>query len=368
MKRLLTVEIPEKRIFGLDLLRFIAIITVLISHSILLLPTNLKFLELFSTDGVLIFFVLSGFLIGRILIRDFNYGISLHKMLYFWKRRWFRTLPAYFFTICFIIILSLLLKVKLNRIEIIKSLFFVQNISFAPSSFFPESWSLAIEEWFYLLLPILLFVFYKIFRFSVKKNIIISALIVLIISLAIRIVIFNSTEIGSIVDWDNNFRKPIITRLDSILLGVIGAWFYIYKNDLLRAYKTHCFICGFIIFAANKLYLDYILEQFGFYYSVIYFTAMPFSILLMLPAAYYLKEAKGLFSDIISFVSLISYSLYLLNFTIIIILILNPLHLALIIKFLLFWILTPLLSVLMYKYIEQPFIQLRNKMVKVKES
>jgi len=128
MKKLFKIEVPEKRNFGLDLLRFIAIFTVLVSHSITVLPSKFQIIHFFITDGVLIFFVLSGFLIGRILIRDFQDGISLHKVFYFWKRRWFRTLPAYVFTIFLIITLSYLYHVHFNKFEVLKTIFFVQNI------------------------------------------------------------------------------------------------------------------------------------------------------------------------------------------------------------------------------------------------
>lgn len=71
------------------------------------------------------------------------------KMEYFWKRRWFRILPAYFFSIFLIVILSYITHTHFKIWEVIKTIFFVQNISHAPKSFFTESWSLSIEEWFF---------------------------------------------------------------------------------------------------------------------------------------------------------------------------------------------------------------------------
>ena len=77
----------SNRIFGLDVIRSISIFLVLLSHTF-----AIQIFE-FGILGVEIFFVLSGFLIGQILIRNFDSGISLSKITDFWKRRWFRTLP-----------------------------------------------------------------------------------------------------------------------------------------------------------------------------------------------------------------------------------------------------------------------------------
>ena len=364
MKKLFKIEVPEKRNFGLDLLRFIAIFTVLVSHSITVLPSKFQIIHFFITDGVLIFFVLSGFLIGRILIRDFQDGISLHKVFYFWKRRWFRTLPAYVFTIFLIITLSYLYHVHFNKFEVLKTIFFVQNIFHAPKYFFTESWSLSIEEWFYLTLPILLFIFLKISKLSIKINIIILFILILILSNLIRTYYFININVTSITVWDDNFRKPIITRLDSILIGVLGSWFYIYKKDFFTKNMNLFFIMGLSIFLCNKIYFDHFVKDFNFYVSVIYFSLIPFSILLMIPFFYNMHQPKNrLLNNIITYGSLISYSLYLLNSTVIIGFILNYLHLNPAFKFVLFWILNPCLSILMYKYVEQPFLKLRDKSV-----
>src|SRR5262245_60449142 len=90
------------RLPALDTLRSAAIGGVVIAH---LLPENLppmpkalSNLAEFGQTGVDLFFVLSGFLIGRILIRDLrDHGdVDLRR---FWWRRWMRTFPAYFATL-----------------------------------------------------------------------------------------------------------------------------------------------------------------------------------------------------------------------------------------------------------------------------
>ena len=88
------------RVFGLDFLRAIAISLVLISHiSLLLFPTSdnffLKIIRIFGAVGVDLFFVLSGFLIGGILLKHIDLNKTNFKdLLIFWKWRWFRTVVS----------------------------------------------------------------------------------------------------------------------------------------------------------------------------------------------------------------------------------------------------------------------------------
>ena len=87
------------RHFGLDVIRALAISLVLISHINGItshLPVQLPniFNHINLPDGVDLFFVLSGFLIGRILLKtDWE---SFSSIKNFWKRRFLRTLPNYF--------------------------------------------------------------------------------------------------------------------------------------------------------------------------------------------------------------------------------------------------------------------------------
>lgn len=363
--KIFKIDLNTNRNFGLDLLRFIAISTVLISHSITVLPEKFYIVHHVIFDGVLVFFVLSGFLIGRILIKAFENNISLAAILIFWKRRWLRTLPAYFFTIFLIIVLSLALGRDLNKIEIIKNLFFVQNLTYHYGAFFTESWSLSIEEWFYLTLPLFIILFSLIPRINFKLNIIMIAILIIVVSLLIRYFISVNTLIDSISEWDKRLRSPVVTRLDSIMIGVVGAWFYQYKKLQFFKYRNVLFVLGGSIFLLNKFLISFEVITFsGIYSKVIYFTVLPFSILFMLPFIYYLSPVKNrFFYYLITKGSLISYSLYLLNLTIISSLLLIPLGINYWYKFFLFWFLSIVFAILMYKYIEVPFMKLRDKKI-----
>jgi len=85
------------RVFGLDLVRAVAVLAVLFAHGCDLLGPAFsapRTAQAFAVGGVELFFVLSGVLIGGIIIdgvrRDVRWVAN------FWTRRWLRTLPNSF--------------------------------------------------------------------------------------------------------------------------------------------------------------------------------------------------------------------------------------------------------------------------------
>lgn len=98
MKNIFKLELNPNRVYGLDILRALAILFVIVGHGRHLLPDKLDiYHQVIVFDGVSIFFVLSGFLIGGILIKMLNNRKADKNLLFeFWSRRWFRTLPNYF--------------------------------------------------------------------------------------------------------------------------------------------------------------------------------------------------------------------------------------------------------------------------------
>lgn len=100
--------------------------------------------------GVNLFFALSGFLIGRIALRRVD---TLRDAVHFWMRRWFRTLPAG------LVVAGLLaLLLHPSGPNFLATVTFTRGLvrDATQSPFLPHYWSLMIEEWFYLLLPLLL--------------------------------------------------------------------------------------------------------------------------------------------------------------------------------------------------------------------
>ena len=136
---------PRERNFGLDLARACAIAGVFVAHGFTL--DGLPLLDDLRT-GVDLFFVLSGFLIGRIYFR--SHALGTFALGPFWISRWWRTLPPYFVALGLHATLSHWIPELHVRWYY---LLFLQNQ--VGMHGFPPSWSLCVEEHFYLLLPIL---------------------------------------------------------------------------------------------------------------------------------------------------------------------------------------------------------------------
>ncbi|RYE14264.1 MAG: acyltransferase, partial [Rickettsiales bacterium] len=239
----------SERIYGLDLIRCIAIVFVLIDHSLILMP-EFKYKEnvrnYFGTIGVELFFCLSGFLIGTILLKVLisNNSYNINTILNFWIRRWLRTLPAYWFYFFLYTLLAVILRYKefdkFNLNSGLQSLFFVRSLFFPLAIHFEVSWSLAIEEWFYLIVPLFLFFFLK-FIENRRKAFIAVMIIMIVIAVLLKSLCFGLINYGYLQSYaehlkiDNfinrlyiGIRKIIIFRLDGTVYGVIIAYFYYY--------------------------------------------------------------------------------------------------------------------------------------------
>jgi peptidoglycan/LPS O-acetylase OafA/YrhL len=193
----------ENRIRSMDLLRSIAILPVLLGHSVLGFgsPSSLAPLQL-GGIGVDLFFVLSGWLLGGQLLKEMQNGsINVRK---FWVRRWVRTLPAYYAVLIFTVSQQWLTKE--DPASSWRYFLFIQNYTY-PLEIFYVSWSLAVEEQFYLFIaPFLALTFF------LKAN---SRLILLSILLFLP---FLFRQIG----WFDSTVETHV-RLDGCIMGVLLA-------------------------------------------------------------------------------------------------------------------------------------------------
>lgn len=205
----------------LDCCRCIAITLVLLSHGRRLLLPLYPQAEWFKFGGFLgveIFFVLSGFLIGRILIESCANpaGARWHWVPHFWLRRWLRTYPNY----VLFLILNLLV-IDSWRPDPLPSLLhyltFTQSLLSPHPTFFGEAWSLVIEEIFYFLVPLSMLL---VWQRSVTRTLISALCLLLICSLILRVgVVYSDPELTF-----NQIRSTALLRLDSLMVGVLGAW------------------------------------------------------------------------------------------------------------------------------------------------
>lgn len=364
MKKFFQIEIPQNRNFGLDLLRFFAIFFVLIGHGVNQLPDSLKYInQYFYLDGVSLFFVLSGFLIGGIFIKFYEKEKLNKNILNFWIRRWMRTIPAYYFILILVCTAEFIITRELNIVKTIKHFLFIQNFTAFDPYLYPEAWSLSIEEWFYLLLPILSLIFFAFFH-NKKRAFLLVILTVVTITPIIRLYFFDTHPItNGISEWDETFRSVTILRLDSIMFGVLAAYLKRYFSTTFFHAKTLKFISGIALLIVLRT-IDLIFDYSSLFQCVFSFTLNSLGVFLLLPYLFCLKQPKNrAIIKIITFTSLISYSLYLVNSTLIQSLFLNHIHIekSLFIKYAAYWILSFSAATFTYKFVELPFMRIRDK-------
>ena len=277
------------RVYGLDVLRTLAIVFVVFSHlSVLLFPHIGSDLltPIFGYLGVELFFVLSGFLIGTIIIKELfkESTSSWEKLKKFWVRRWFRTLPTYYLVLIIDAFLSSV--VFKNKLVPQFPLYFIfsQNLLNPHPKYFMIAWSLAIEEWFYFTFPILILGITLFLKPTKKYKIIICAIIFYqIICLGLRIYFYNQTQ-GN--EWDEGFKTVTLFRLDTISFGVLlaalkmkfGELFYKFKNLLAAIGLIVLMVMCWLLIQKIKGDIDE-----SFFFKTIFFAIVSFSITLLFP-------------------------------------------------------------------------------------
>ena len=365
----------KSRIVGLDLLRAIAIILVISSHSTyLLFPTSknllLSIIRGFGAIGVDLFFVLSGFLIGTILLKNIQQGKSrFSELIIFWKRRWLRTLPNYFLILVLNILLIFFFDQR-SAVDIWPYFVFLQNFNAPHPSFFAEAWSLSIEEYAYLLVPLFVYLAMYVFKSKYKKQLFLGVTITAILGLTyIKFDYYLNTNVESFKIWSTTFRKVIIYRIDSIYVGFLLIYLIRTYGEFTKKYKVSIGLLGLLLF----VFLHFSIFKFNLapqthvvFFVFIYLQGVAISLGLLFPFFLSLKM-KGSFKKMVLFISTRSYAYYLINYSIVLLSIerfVTVSELQFLEKlgiFTLYLCATIVLSEFVYRYFERPILSFRNR-------
>lgn len=316
----------HSRYLGLDIMRAMAISMVLLCHySSPLYPFVSGIGErlfnimnwLSGYFGVEFFFVLSGFLIGRIYLSSIHHATGgINKTLStFVKRRWWRTLPNYYLFVLVNILIIFLLGGAPEINAVTKAILFLQKMRPEENvRFYGVSWSLAVEEWFYILLPLSFFVFIRVFG-NKSRALKLSVGFLLFVPTLLKVIYCCSTPVWA--DHEEVFRYATLFRLDSIFSGVVYAWIWQKENIRMRllANRVKIMQAGllllFVCFAYGYLFLAKPIQN-----SLLYAFYTPINCLaigMFIPYLMGLKSDKfsSGSSAIITFLSTTSYSVYL---------------------------------------------------------
>ncbi len=292
----------KRRNFGLDVIRATAIILVVLSH-------QKQGFGVLGVVAVEMFFVLSGFLIGGIFYRKIvlEDKTSPKDILEFWKRRWWRTLPNYY------LFLALFLALEFFGTDTVpwdawKAALFVQNLAGVPKTY-GVSWSLAIEEWFYLTMPLLYLGFRQMVRIPRIAFLATTAVMILVPILA-RLTLGAGQPFFAV-------RYGVVYRLDAMMFGVLCAVLSEQRPALwskMRLLGPVGVVGLVLITLANRDASDLRLIA-----PAATFTLYPIFAAMLLPAFAAVKTAPAAIRRPVEFFALTSYSVYLSHLLVIVV-------------------------------------------------
>jgi len=298
----------------IDGLRAIAVLSVIFFHT----NKSIGNFILFSGGflGVDIFFVISGYLITSIILNEINITTNF-SFKSFYQRRARRILPALLFVIFFSIFFAYLFLLPSDFNDYTKSifysLFFTSNYFFyftgelydaTPSLLKPflHTWSLSVEEQFYLIYPVIFYFSFKYFKNFLNK--ILFSLI--FISIFAMVVYFYTNQSLAFFNFLTRFWELLIgaliannqSKISSLNLSIL-------KKNIISFFGLILIIYPILFFNKNISY--------GYIYTFVSIAGVSLII------SFHDKEIlinKILTNKILVFLGLISYSLYLWHYPI----------------------------------------------------
>jgi peptidoglycan/LPS O-acetylase OafA/YrhL len=216
----------EGKIYTLEALRGFAAMGVALAHFLDVRYGGGGYWEEFSAVCVEIFFPLSGYVLSRQLFLCLEQGIGDLKIFYL--RRWVRTLPPYYFALACMALIS---EAPPSRSDLLSYFFFVRDVApqTGSNALFPIAWSLAVEEYYYLLFPLFLFL-------TRRWRMIWSVLFFILVFQTARVILASDNDLHFL-------RTGTFLRLDSIALGFLA-------NIVLQRWRPTIGLCCTTLLAA----------------------------------------------------------------------------------------------------------------------
>lgn len=297
------------RRFGLDVMRAIAVLCVIIAHFTPLMIAEwrtereiFRWFVYLGAIGVDIFFALSGYLIGGILWRNLHRLHDKTVVRRFWMRRWLRTLPAAYVSA----VVVWLVAAPQNIRDYLASIVFLGTINpYYVTTELGFWWSLGAEEAFYFFFPLVISLLMAVMR---KERAWVGGLLIFgVTSMVIRAVLqylLPEEVVG-------NIEFAIYARLDSMIWGVLLAWVRQVRPQWFERLAQYGFAPGVILFWIGYMLL---LEQWRWYGVAIFAGHMltTAGATLVIPVMEHVRSFGWQYVDrVISWIALVSYSAYL---------------------------------------------------------
>lgn len=353
---------------NLNGLRFIAASMVIYSHmelnkSYFLIDNYFQKIKHLGNFGVVIFFVLSGFLITFLLLEEKE---KRHVISYkiFYRKRILRIWPLYFMVVFlslfilphFSIFQTPTFYLKLDSFSefartILLFVLFLPNllVQIHVIPFAAQTWSIGTEEQFYLIWP---WVINKI------KNL--KWFFVVVIICYIIVLYLIQSPIFDIIPYFNLLRKFVNTvKLDSLTIGALGAYLYFTNNSALK------FITNINLFYVLLVFtIVAVVDNYNFQYcNSAVFSFLFMGLILALVTNPKLKDC--LENKFFNYLGKISYGLYMYHQMAMVFVINMLIKFGLlnnIAIYLLSIMLTIVISGFSYKFFEEPFLKMKSSL------
>jgi peptidoglycan/LPS O-acetylase OafA/YrhL len=352
MKKILHLRAIERlqkssRNSAIDFYRGIAILTVMFFH----FGGWLKYGYL----GVDLFFVVSGFLIGKMLLKELQVTQKI-KYGQFILKRGLKIWPSYYFFLVIGLIIANVFLWKIDPSQIIppqewpRYFLYYRNYTGGAHWMFDHVWSLCVEEHFYTLFPLLLIFAKKIFNNHFNKIFTWGMGSGVLLGILAKIFMFYFTKSQDTYAATHN-------RIDALSLGIILAWLDINeKIPTKKTSKLYLTITGILIIFLT-LFFDSILKN-SFYNKVVIHSIVPWGIFLLLLGSIK-NNIKSFY--FIRFTGYYTYNLYLWHPMMV--LIASHLLGYTLIGMLLFLLLSFGTAILVTSLLEEPILEWRNKVL-----
>ena len=235
--------LTTKRNQTIDFLRTVAVMLTLFRH----FGVN-AFLYKIGWIGVDLFFVLSGFLVSGLLFNEHKKTGKINFFRFFFLRG-LKIYPLFYLLIaCFILEVKLNPQVLLSIPHLLSEIFFYKNYT-GGNIFLVHTWSIDVEEHFYLLLPLLLLVIAKVSTNTQNPFKSLPYIFVLVAVFCLTLRIYTSHKYPA---FEHILHvSPTHLRIDSLFFGTLLSYFYSYHFDRLKTltvkYRPQILLCVLLL-------------------------------------------------------------------------------------------------------------------------
>lgn len=288
--------LAKREIPTLNGLRAIAVLFVILYHLGVTVPGGF---------GVLVFFVLSGFLITWLLLSEYQKtgDISLKN---FYVRRTLRIFPAYYAYLFLLVGILLATRKAIIVPQAAAALLYVNNYYQAilgdPNTGFSHTWSLAIEEQFYLIWApsiVVLLRYRKVFPVLVTAIVTICAYRLFLVSINVH---------------QGYIYEAFDTRADQLLIGCLLAWL-LFKKQWIGLFRFVCRPWVVAVIVLTLAILNLAELRYGTTFrDTVAFTFEPSLVAILIPGLIHADGSvvyRTLQSALVSGIGRISYAMYL---------------------------------------------------------